>query len=65
MFDNVKQMFYNNLTLESEMGGKMEKIIIPQKITFEEAERICEKRGMTLICVSYIDEQTIITAVEQ
>lgn len=31
----------------------MEKIIIPQKITFEEAERICEKKGMTLICVSY------------
>lgn len=65
MFDNVKQMFYNTLTLESEMEVKMEKIIIPQKITFEEAERICEKRGMTLICVSYIDGQTIITAVEQ
>lgn len=43
----------------------MEKLVIPQKITFEEAERICEKCGMTLICVSYIDEQTIITAVEQ
>ena len=43
----------------------MEKIIIPQKITFEEAERICENKGMILICVSYIDEQTIITAVER
>lgn len=43
----------------------METIIIPQKITFEEAERICEKKGMTLICVSYIDDQTIIKAVEQ
>lgn len=40
MFDNVKQMFYNILTLESEMEGKMENLT---KLTEEQKKEVLSK----------------------